>query len=393
MSFGGLTTFLNTTLLSILTFIMRLFSRSRPSHATFVTPYPLAPHLPENSVIAIGRDACARADGKTMDLEKGVLSASYTCPAARQVTQDVFCQSGGPTESVFNNPKVPKRNVSLIPSVVPHPFFRSVLKPSSTAMQDLITLQPAPLSVATNFARIPDPPRKTIPSQSQDENNNPTHTQMLRKDRSPGRKLRYFNLSPKKSPGTKISSGKTSISQRKTDRDDPHEMFGSSCGDRAATSLKLECNPSDEPIDWAARIRSVFYKNREVDEDLSGSVRELFSRDSRGSSFAGDNYHHSLSHSSSTPASSSPPCSESSELPYLSDTHASLSVSSSASSGAFNDLLASVERKYPGQRWKDVVKFSTDHKDGYKRANPYNGIAEGEKQQWSDVLCIDEYSH
>jgi hypothetical protein len=188
--------------------------------------------------------------------------------------------------------------------------------------------------------------------------------------------------------------------------------------------LKLESSLPGESVDWAARIRSVFYTNRMGDEDLSESIRDLFSRESASSIELDrskdiikdgdllddeDEYGRPLSvrspcYSPSNEASSSAaffsgstptsplPCSWSSELPYL-PTGSGLSSSSSESFGAFNDLLASVERKYPGRYWKDIVRFTSDDGDDeYRGVNPYSGIA-GEQKQWSDVFCLDEYAH
>ncbi|KAJ7787236.1 hypothetical protein B0H14DRAFT_3505822 [Mycena olivaceomarginata] len=398
---SGLYTFLQTTLLSILTSTMRLFVRSRPRHASSVTPYPIAPHL-ENCILDISRDASAHyAGGRKADLERGVLAGPKV--ARQAIRSDVLGQSG----AIFSKPLEAASKRNALPTA-PHPVFSSVVKSSPSAKRDPIP----PLSVATNSARIPGHPRKTIP---QDENTNPSAAQPTRRHRSPtkSRYLSFIRSSPTKSLGAKTSPDKTRISRRTTDRDAPCQLF-SSPGDGAIAPLKLESGVSDEPIDWAARIRSVFYKNREGDEDLSESVRNLFNRDS-GSSIGLD---HSMdiikdgdllderrgwssrqasssdADSFSGPSSLSPfPCSRSSELPYLGDrpTHPGISASSSSSSGAFNDLLASVERKYPGQRWKDIVEFSAEER--CKGLHPYSGIDDEEKQQWSDVFCIDDYAH
>jgi hypothetical protein len=191
--------------------------------------------------------------------------------------------------------------------------------------------------------------------------------------------------------------------------------------------LKLESSLPGESVDWAARIRSVFYTNRMGDEDLSESIRDLFSRESTSSieldhstniikdgdllddedkygrplsvrspcySPSSEASSNAASFSGSTPASPLP-CSSPSELPYLHGSHtgSGLSSSSSESFGAFNDLLASVERKYPGRYWKNIVQFTSDDGDDeYRGVNPYSGIA-GEQKQWSDVFCLDEYAH
>jgi 2-hydroxy-3-keto-5-methylthiopentenyl-1-phosphate phosphatase len=81
--------------------------------------------------------------------------------------------------------------------------------------------------------------------------------------------------------------------------------------------------------------------------------------------------------------------SESSELPYLRDSVSSLSMTSVSSSsfGSFNDLLASVERKYFGTEWGDIGKFSAgDESDEHG----LGGI--GDREQWSDVFCLEEYA-
>ncbi|KAF8211051.1 hypothetical protein K438DRAFT_1808694 [Mycena galopus ATCC 62051] len=393
---------------------MRLFARSRPSVAPSVTPYPL-----ENRIIDISRDASVPKSGKTTDLEKGGFG---TRPAGRQAIRNDSFSQNRTVKTVSNNPQsaaVPYRNVSSIPTRLPI-VPRLVFKPSPSSAKQARMTQPAPLFVVTNFTRVPAPPRKIIPSKSQDENNPSDPPTPPPKDRPRWRKSRYLSISPQKSSGIKTSPDKIDTSRQKTNRDGPapYEVFGSSGGYGPVNSLELESSYSGESVDWAARIRSVFYKNREADEDLSASVRNLFSRDSATSSIsfdhsmgiltAGDLLHDenkggarysSSSSGTSLPFISAPtsplPRSESSEIPYLRDSFTGdLSMSGSTSSGAFNDLLASVERKYPGQRWKDIVEFSTNNQDdGGMGVNPYNGIAEEEKQQWSDVLCIDEYTH
>ncbi|KAJ6580805.1 hypothetical protein B0H19DRAFT_1251099 [Mycena capillaripes] len=420
------TTFLKTTLLSILTFFLRMFAHSPPHQAPSVTPYPLAPHL-ENCILDIGRNT-----SPGMDLEKGVVGASYPRQA---IENDAF--SHGANKTVLCNSEAAA-------AVPPIPVSRAVPRPgvqwSSTAKPKQEIPQSSPLSVVSNFARVPGPPAKPTLPKTQGENSDPSQGQAPRKQ-SPLRRIpRYLNLagtSPtkpaiKQSPrGRSNSSGPYAI--KFMDRAAPCQLV-SSCANGPSpfiTPLKLESSLPGDSVDWAARIRSVFYKNREGDEDLSESVRNLFSRDSTRSSIdldhstdlikdgdllnvlddEEDDYGrplsvHSTCYSPSSPTSSSsdesfedpPPvspltCSWSSELPYLRDRQSALSLSSSVSSGAFNDLLASVERKYPGRYWKGIIQFTSGDEEEYKGVKPYSGIAVGQQQHWSDVFCIDEYAH
>ncbi|KAK7031743.1 hypothetical protein R3P38DRAFT_827332 [Favolaschia claudopus] len=167
---------------------------------------------------------------------------------------------------------------------------------------------------------------------------------------------------------------------------------------RSANSSSIR-SPKDSP-DWAARIRSVFYNKKEPLEDETDDLRGLFHRrDSAGSDEDDTNevFIHNLDLDLDAPPAlrASLTFSDPSDLPYLrhsqsyntTTTSNRLTMSSSASSGAFNDLLASVERKYPGRRWRDIVQFEFD------------GVAPvvvpdsaKERAHWSEVLCIDEYA-
>ncbi|KAJ6552873.1 hypothetical protein B0H19DRAFT_1295264 [Mycena capillaripes] len=150
--------------------------------------------------------------------------------------------------------------------------------------------------------------------------------------------------------------------------------------------LKLE----SASLNFATGMQSVFYTAHNDEEDCHDAeyhnVRHLFNRDSVWPGLTSldhidaadeedeeDGYGQPLSIRSScySPSSESSseifcvvahalPNSQSSELPYLCDSVSSLSVTSSTSSESFNDLLASVERKWPGTEWSDNVQFSAD---------------------------------
>ncbi|KAJ7663964.1 hypothetical protein DFH06DRAFT_1189063 [Mycena polygramma] len=421
------TTFLKATLLSILTFFLGLFVRSPAFHAPSVTPYPLAPHL-EGRILDIGRDTSIDAAGKAMDLEMG-FGVSYCRPATAQASQNNLVSHGANKTS---GAAASSTNVSSKPlprarahTVHHHP---SAFNSSPIPKLEREITHPAPLSVATNFARVPGPPSKTAISRKiRDENKLPTPAQPSRKQPP-----RYLNLgvsSPtkpakKQYPRHGKSLGSNII--KSMDRDTPSQLAPSPL---FPTPLKLEAGsiPGDSQ-DWAARIRSVLYKTREGDEDLAESVRNLFNRDSVlaldpseavdiiedrdlnlrlddevdfgrrfrrvDSTFcfespSGQTSSSDESFDGPTTPSSPPPCSWSSGLPYLLERSTHLSLSPSLSADAFNDLLASVERKYPGRDWKDVVEFAADKgADGAKSCV-------GGQQRGSDVpvfCAIDQYS-
>ncbi|KAJ7654578.1 hypothetical protein DFH06DRAFT_1202782, partial [Mycena polygramma] len=415
------TTFLKATLLSILTFFLGLFVRSPAFHAPSITPYPLAPHL-EGRVLDIGRDTSIDAAGKAMDLEMG-FGVSYCRPATVQAAQNNLVSHGanktsGAAASSTNVSSKPRPRARAH-TVHHHP---SAFNSSPMPKLEREITQSAPLSVATNFARVPGPPPKTAISRKiRDENKLPTPAQPSRKQPP-----RYLNLgvtstakpAKKQYPRHGKSLGSNIIIES-MDRDTSSQLAPSAHAPLFPTPLKLEAGsiPGDSQ-DWAARIRSVLYKTREGDEDLAESVRNLFNRDSilaldqceavdiiedRDSNLMLDDErdfgrHFRRVHSTfgfgspsgqtsssdesfdgPTTPSSPPPCSWSSGLPYLLERSTHLSLSPSLSADAFNDLLASVERKYPGRDWKDVVEFAADKgADGAKSCV-------GGQQRGSDV--------
>ncbi|KAJ6465198.1 hypothetical protein C8R47DRAFT_1155298, partial [Mycena vitilis] len=384
------TTFLKATLLSILTFFLGLFVRSPAFHAPSVTPYPLAPHL-EGRILDIGRDTSTDAAGKAMDLEMG-FGVPYCRPATVQAAQNKLVSHGANKAS--SGAAASSTNVSSKPrprarahTVHHHP---AAFKSSPIPNPEREIAHPAPLSVGTNLARVSGPhPKTAISRKFQDENRLPTPAQPPRKQPP-----RYLNLgatsttkpAKKQYPRHGKSLGSNII--KSMDRDTSSRLAPAALAPPFTTMLKLEAGsiPGDSQ-DLAARIRSVLYKSREGDEDLAESIRNLFNRDSilaldqsEPLDDEGDFGRHFRrvystfgfgSPSSQTSSSdesfdgpttplSPPACSWSSRLPYLLERSNHLSLSPSLSADAFNDLLASVERKYPGRDWKDVVEFAAD---------------------------------
>ncbi|KAJ7230334.1 hypothetical protein GGX14DRAFT_410485, partial [Mycena pura] len=456
-----ISTLLTTTLISIQSFLLWLFtfepSPALPVHASSVTPYPLSLDS-EGRVIDISYHSTCVEDGA------GVKRID---PVGLPVAPD----------SVANPP---------VASKIPIEYE----KHRSRSVQ--------PLSIVTNFARVPSPglPRKhkqtDVPSQclgDAENKRNPARVAPL-KPRTPLRKMsRYLNLtgtSPSKAVATAKTSTCVANASPSLTNSYPVPRRRSVVGrvpcagtprtdDDKPTPLELESGLAcadardDAVVDFAARVRSVFYKCRVVEQDLdddceSEIARDVFSRDSVWNSGwpifpfgtasdaasvdenarcdkgafvdfmdADGPVPRSLSVSSgltcfapsearapskassdsSTPfqCSSSPElrsvsfttsdsdsgqvpsdvfatvysssrtrplrCSSSSELPYVcdrdrdTDTNTNMfssctasfsspswrTVSSSSSGGAFNDLLASLERKFPVKEWSELVGF------------------------------------
>ncbi|KAJ7125543.1 hypothetical protein C8R43DRAFT_1030483 [Mycena crocata] len=199
------------------------------------------------------------------------------------------------------------------------------------------------------------------------------------------------------------------------------------------TPLKLESGLPGKSVDFVARIRSAFYKRQGDYEDEHEDVRDFFNRDSRYSDLALDHtmdvikdttdqegpedhtddevdYGRPISIRSTfySPSRESPSglsfdgpkllsplsCAVSSDLPYLHGSNPDLSPLSSISSGALDDLLASVELKYPGGDWGKIVKFG-DKEDEYEGVNTPVEIVKDDKQQqhWSEIVGFDEYAN
>ncbi|KAJ7147666.1 hypothetical protein C8R43DRAFT_528403 [Mycena crocata] len=420
--FSKFTTFLKTTLFSIRAFLLRPFARMRSPamHTCAVNPYPLAPDL-ENRIMDIVHDTqCEIGYNKGLDLEKGVFGVASPCQSTCHAAQNAsFAEIGahsGPNSA----------------HVSPTPASR-IIRPSSVVSivkHAQKVAAPVPLSIVTNFARIPGSPRRHVQSKSQNENTSPTPLQARRKPTPLRRMPRYLNLtgaSPTKSPCVKTPpsgsksrrSSVVSFANSPVSRKSPRDSgYGAS---PFITPLKLESGLPSESPDWATRVRSAFYKRRQDDyDDEHDDVRDFFNRDSKYSGVTLDyamdaitkldsqedseddevDYGRPISvrstcYSPSREASSdisfnghkrllpSLPCAVSSELPYLRESNTGLSLSSSMSSGAFDDLLASVERKYPGQDWSEIVKFADDEEG-------INGTPQDE--QWSDIFGLDEYA-
>ncbi|KAF8207135.1 hypothetical protein K438DRAFT_1962757 [Mycena galopus ATCC 62051] len=227
--FKIITTFVQNTLISLRSFVLRLFM-GQP--ASVANPRPLPPD-PENCVITTVLDGSEFIDNG-MDLEKGLFEVAS--PAS---------------DSVQSN----------IAVVMKHPTA-----PSAPTL---------PLSVVTNLVRTSARPPKRARSKSYGENDLPTGsrkpTPLCRMPvYGPPRPLVWFmqsNASPR-------------AIQRSRDTTSP-----------PITPLTLESTIPGESVDFAARIQSAFYKPRgedDNDEAENDSVRDLFSRDSLAKFSLGD---------------------------------------------------------------------------------------------------------
>ncbi|KAJ7036597.1 hypothetical protein C8F04DRAFT_474195 [Mycena alexandri] len=418
-------TLLIHALFSIMTFLLRpvfVFrrrSRSAASTSTStrgagelhapVTPYPLAPHR--------------YLEGRVLDIGVGARDASISI---------------GPVHSAEGTPSKSRsrRHQDVFRCV---DDTRLPLPTTPKQQQDAM-----PLGVVTNFARVRGARRQSLPTPSEGrgaENGMQSETPPKKKEKeSPRRRMpRCLNLA-RTSPGVKKHAASSPGSPTK----------GVSCGSPGGSPAALaSCVAADEAVDWAARIRSVFYNRKwdGEDDDLPESIREFFTRDSVGS----DEHEHERSVGSSTKGEDSEGCEHdadaeddygrplsvrstcyspsradsspeseslatpthphahlqlsgvpsSSELAYLGGDASELSASSSGASGAFNDLLASVDRKYPGRHWPEIIQFSGCSEDGHGHGhggrggrtcggnNGGNGL---QQCQWSDVFCLDEYA-
>ncbi|KAJ7173416.1 hypothetical protein C8R46DRAFT_1215363 [Mycena filopes] len=369
-------------------------------HAS-VTPYPLAPHL-EGCVLDIGRG--------------GVQVVS------------VGGGGGGEDDACGASSITTNKNRLRAPSIA-HPdggFDTESLPTAPAAKQDSHSYSTRPLATVTNFdgraVSAGGPPRKSLPLpivKTRGENGENIHIHRQseqpppKKKESPVRKmpLRY-NLRF----GTRTSPTKAKLKSERAESSGGSPTKGKAISSELA-SAAFHHQAADESVDWAARIRSVFYNRQwDVDDDLPESVRDyFFTRDSVGS--GGDESVEiskddddplgvrstRATESLATPGAQAQQ--SSSELAYLgsssssnighcdsnSDT-AALSTSSSGASGAFNDLLASVDRKYPGRRWVEIVQFSAgDAQDADARGvRPRDKRKRNGLQQWSDIFCLDE---
>ncbi|KAJ7745802.1 hypothetical protein DFH07DRAFT_942771 [Mycena maculata] len=368
---AALSAFFKGTLLYIRTFLLRLFVHGPLVETAPVTPYPIAPHL-ENCIIDIRRDGerVCKEDG---DLEQDVLAPpSFVHHASHN--DRARTPSGIADPASFPG----HESSSSISGKIPAP----------------------PLSVITNFVRTPASPLvRHIPHRSQGENIRPVHSQTLPRPSSLKRIPRSSDLTrgSSRSSATSISNPPGASRSRRG------SLVWFASGQSVPlvpgslpyiTPLKLESGLPVETVDLAARIRSVFYKPGTDDDGLE-TVRDIFGRDSvyslslpRAHFGIGyldcvdgfeDDYgrplsvrsmcYYTSSSSSYDVSFSSPVClplhpSESSALAYLHNSSwgsiSALSATSSNSSATFSDLLASVERKYPGSDWTDIIQFAGD---------------------------------
>ncbi|KAJ7288635.1 hypothetical protein C8J57DRAFT_1642749 [Mycena rebaudengoi] len=420
--FANIITLARNTFFYLVALFLRHFRTSSGGNESSITPFPLAPDL-ENCITDGSSDRIASLPRKMVDLEMGICTAPSSYQHIPQVVSKM---------ETFPTVMVIPASAAITPK-----------KPSGRP----------PLSIVTNLARIPTSNSKHLASKPQRENISPVAP---RKPTPLRRMPRYLNLTG--SSPTKAASPVQNTPGDSKPRRGSLVWFADTLSNRAASSpitptranfcvsppispIKLESSrANDLSFDLEARIHSVFYKN--VDEEQEDEdARDFFCRDSVCSGAGLDelvflvkdldklqpvlvdddneaddeeeDYGETISilSTSDSPSSAyredivtqihSP--SESSELPYLrnelSPKVSLLSLASSTSSAVFNDLLASVDRKYAGLDWADMVQIGDGEDDEddeeFTGMNPYGGIAEADDEEegghWSDVLLLSDY--
>ncbi|KAJ7125541.1 hypothetical protein C8R43DRAFT_1030481 [Mycena crocata] len=151
---------------------------SPPIHTCTVTPYPLAPHL-ENCIIDIGRDTQCDLSRKGRDLENGAFNGKRLGGRHRWGTK-LALLAASPCQSNKNDALtqigVHAGGANTVSQSVSSSPASRILRPSgvinsvSTAKHAKKVAAPVPLSIVTNFARVPGPPRKHVQYKGQSEN-------------------------------------------------------------------------------------------------------------------------------------------------------------------------------------------------------------------------------
>ncbi|KAJ7605016.1 hypothetical protein FB45DRAFT_1149674 [Roridomyces roridus] len=253
-----------------------------------------------------------------------------------------------------------------------------------------------PLAETTNMPRTP-PRRLEYKGKEVKTKENASPTQA----RTPlRRKARYLDLNG--NVPLKTSPVKTSPSSAKSrPLSTPSFRLNGSPQDLKTSTpivdvshLRLEAglaSISMPSLNLTARIRSALYGIKVDHYDESLAARDLFSRDSVCSGFTLDGVIQTINgpeeeevygfpiriqSTAYSPSKSSP-----SRLPYLRDRSSSVaSTITTSSSGGFSQLLTTIEQKYPGTEWGDIVQFS----------NSADSITE--EVHWSDVISLDDYA-
>ncbi|KAJ7088826.1 hypothetical protein B0H15DRAFT_930882 [Mycena belliarum] len=376
-----ISTFFTTTLFWMYAFLLRPFTRRPSHHDSSVTPYPFAPDL-ETRVIDITCDSGGGVKtGK--DLEQG-LSVDTTGLFTLGVHTKTAASNHNHPQPATLGPYALSRRSSL----------------SAQGAKGKMTFTAA-LSTVTNYARTSAAPHKCTPTKSDREN-----AQAPPRKITPLRQMpRYLNLtgtSPTKSggslkppPGCGGSKSRRSTLAGPVERTAPRPRKSVSFATAESSPCISPAKPEQRrktpgaSIDFAARVRSAFYKRDDMFDD---DVRHLFNRDSLISPSAACECDSEDEDDHSKPRPS--------RLPYLRDSTASW-ASASSSSGVsdssaghmFNDLLASVDRKYPGE-WADIVQIAVGEKCEDRvvgSGKSYGGVRGGETP-WSEVLCLEEYA-
>ncbi|KAJ7620084.1 hypothetical protein FB45DRAFT_1094042 [Roridomyces roridus] len=272
----------------------------------------------------------------------------------------------------------PQEDIVTLPTLKSIPPLKSVI-------QQVVPF--FPLGDVTNAPRTP--PRR-LAFKGNEENISPTRSQTPRKPTPLRRMPRYLNFTGN-SP-LEVSPAKASLKSSCSSMT-PFPLDGSPRGFKTSTPvvgpLRLEAglaNTSNRSLNLAVRIRSAIYgRKADDDDDESLAARDLFNCDSICSGAALDGVLKliqdldeeqdygtpvRIQSTSYSPSKGSP-----SMLPYLRGRSLSFaSTLSNSSSGAFDDLLASIERKLPGNEWHDIVQFS----DSVESLE--------EEAHWSDVV-------
>ncbi|KAJ6596022.1 hypothetical protein B0H10DRAFT_2232636 [Mycena sp. CBHHK59/15] len=444
----------STLFIFIMNFLLRPFSarHSPPASAASQTPRPLTLDL-ENGILGlnVNNGMMRPISHHELSVTSPLLDSVDVVGHARdRVGQTSYKQYIVKPQTLKDSRPVgtPAAHKSL--PVVPTTSSNILYGPSKgssfhkTKYRMSATPRPA-LAIAPNFVHTPVSARTKIPSYGKGENVDPATSQAPRRKPTPLRRMpRYLNLTGASPTRTTQKTPESKARRRSLvrclDGASPTKYI---CIGRSPciAPLKLELNPEAESVDLGARIKSVFYKHREHEED---DVRNFFARGSDCSEVAleqamlfakdlnsegsheekEDKYEVyrapfsfwptcidvSPSISSSSDTCSVPgfvlPTPGFSELPYLhfGPLPSVSDISASSSSSSFNDLLASVDRKYAGMDWEDMVQIG-DEEDSlspplnegvygeYKEMNPYSGIVEEEDEDrhWSDVVCLGDY--
>ncbi|KAJ7065473.1 hypothetical protein C8F01DRAFT_1366454 [Mycena amicta] len=483
-----LLTLLKSTLVSIQAFLLWLFVCTPVAALHAVTPYPLRPDL-EGKVLDITLDSVEAQD----------LEDSNVVP--RVATQD---STRGPARRRASSAPIVRESVVAVDpqDIPPSRDSKSILplyhsrRPSDAVLH----LKAAPLSVVTNVAftspmwafaqrpsLVPPPPKsKSVSFKTRNAKDKENLSKQSQRKPLPFKPAsRYLDLVANSqvvsTSSTSVTASGPSLGLGNYSYPRRRSIVGRSGSIDAGELATKSSEEEDDVVDFAARVRSVFYGCRALDGD-DCDVREVFKRDSffgcgvhglegeadiaelvnknsrcikprppptsatlsyddacdasfNTISVADGSFAFSTTSSDSSSSIDSPEpslslpagklarltpssvllhqlqTSSSSELPYLSagsagnrNSSASLAcelsmsattnASDASAAAVFSDLLASLERKFPGTEWTDIVRFEDLVKQiGMKdpREERDRDREDTQEDEWSDVLSLADY--